>query len=102
MDNQEFETYVEENSRIKDIFWEKALAYQNKLNDDRQPAKKWNDAEINRAIEKMYVPTIENIYEKVQSGIRNKHATPQDWQRFIDDNELFDNIELSMADIEFE
>ncbi|GKT03420.1 hypothetical protein [Furfurilactobacillus entadae] len=97
----EFKEYLEANSNIKNMYCEQALTFQVKRNNARPAAKRWNEAKLDHAVERMYNPTVEQIYNQIQAAIQNKNATSKDWQHFLQNKNVFEDIEESMTEIQF-
>ena len=53
MDNETLKDYLANNSQVITIFMEKATDFLNRKNEDRAPARRYNDAEIARQADKM-------------------------------------------------
>lgn len=102
MNLHEFEEYLAANSRIKDIYYEHALVFQQAKNQRRQPAKRYNDTRVDREVDKMWKPVLEMMYEQINKNIKNKNATSKDWQHFIESSNVFEDIQESMDDLTFE
>lgn len=102
MNEKEFAEYLDRNSNVRDKFSEKAMDYQIQLNDERAFARQWNEAEINRAVDKMYQQFLDSVYEKVQSGVDTAHRDDeQAWINFMDSNDILDSLEDSTSELEF-
>ena len=102
MEIKELETYLEENSKVKSIFMEKALELQQEKNAKRQPAKRLNEAKINRIIDKMWDQVLGNIHDSIMRQLKGKTSYLGDkWPQFMEDNEILDMLEESMESIEF-
>ncbi|HGO2072278.1 hypothetical protein [Staphylococcus aureus] len=51
----------------------------------------------------MYNKLIQNIYEKVKSNVEDNGKQPDNqWFLYMEKHELYDSIEMSIYDIEFE
>lgn len=100
MDNETLKNFLANNSQVVAIFMEKATDFLNKQNQDRLPARRFNDAEINRKAEKMLDDVIENIRNQITPHVRQQ--TPADWERFLTENDVLDDLELSMSELSFE
>ena len=53
MDREEFETYLNANSRVVAIFRSQALAYQHSKNRQRAASKRWSETTVSSAVDKM-------------------------------------------------
>lgn len=103
MNNAELQAYLEEHSHIIDTFRDKGLDYQNEKNQKRQPAKRWNENKVDRAVDKMVAEFIANIQVKLAFNIRGKHANDyQNWLTFIEQNEVVENLAASVNEMPFE
>ncbi|RRK11747.1 hypothetical protein D1831_01355 [Lactiplantibacillus garii] len=100
MDNETLKTYLETNSQVVTIFMDKATAFLNKQNMERLPARRFNDAEINRKAEKMLDDVITKIHDQIQPHTREQ--TPAAWDQFLSENDVLDDLELSMSELSFE
>ena len=69
MDREEFETYLNANSRAVALFRSRALSYQHSQNRKRAASKQWNEAVINSAVDKMVEQFVDNVYEKLRTSI---------------------------------
>lgn len=100
MDNDTLKTYLSENSQVVSIFMEKCTAYLNKQNMDRLLARRFNEAEIDRKADKLLDEVIENIRGKIAPHTREQ--TPKAWAAFLSENDVLDDLELSMTELSFE
>ena len=70
-------------------------------NKKRQPAKRWNEAKIERIVNKYTDDFISNVYDKLYKGVKANRTTPRDkWIEFIETNEILDSLEESVSMIE--
>lgn len=103
MDREEFETYLNANSRAVALFRSRALSYQHSQNRKRAASKRWNETAINSAVNKMVEQFVDNVYDKLKANIKeNRFQSYESWIRFIETNEVMDNLEASVAELEFE
>lgn len=100
MDNETLKNYLETNSQVVTIFMTKATNFLNHQNMERLPARRFNDAEINRNAEKMLASVIDNIREKIAPHTRDQ--TTAAWEAFLTENDVLDELELSMSELTFE
>ncbi|CAJ1226844.1 hypothetical protein [Lactiplantibacillus xiangfangensis] len=100
MDNETLKNYLADNSQVITIFMDKATDFLNRKNADRAPARRYNDAEITRQAEKMLDSVIDNIHGKIAPHTREQ--TPAAWARFLSENDVLDDLELSMTELSFE
>ncbi|MCP9305332.1 MULTISPECIES: hypothetical protein [Lactobacillaceae] len=103
MDREEFETYLNANSRVVAIFRSQALAYQHSKNRQRATSKRWSKTAVASAVDKMVSQLIDNVYDKLKANIKeNKFQPYESWVRFIETNEVLDSLEETIADMSFE
>lgn len=103
MDREEFETYLNANSRVVAIFRSQALAYQHSKNRQRAASKRWSETAVASAVDKMISQFVDNAYDKLKGNIKaNKFQPYESWVTFIESNEILDNLEQTVSEIEFE
>ena len=103
MDREEFETYLNANSRVVAIFRSQALAYQHSKNRQRATSKRWSETAVASAVDKMVNQFIDNVYDKLKTNIKENKFQPYDsWVNFIESNEVLDNIEKTVSEIAFD
>ena len=103
MDREEFETYLNANSRVVAIFRSHALAYQHRKNRQRATSKRWSETAVARAVDKMVSQFIDNVYDKLKANIKENKFQPYDsWAYFIETNNVLDDSEDTVAEIDFE
>ena len=100
MDNATLKAYLANNSQVVAIFMDKATAFLNKQNLERLPARRYNDAEINRQADKMLDAVIDNLHTKIAPHTRTQ--TDAAWEQFLGANDVLDDLELSMSEMSFE
>jgi len=100
LDNETLEAYLANNSQVIAIFMDKAVTFLNQQNEQRPPARQFNEAEINRQAEKMLADVIENIHSKIVPHTREQ--TVAAWEQFLSENDVLDDLELSMTELSFE
>lgn len=71
------------------------------MNEQRQPAKRYNEAQLRRKTEKHLKEFIENLESQLKRTIPDEYDRPEDWIRFFDDNRVIEELELSIAEMEF-
>lgn len=99
MDREEFETYLNANSRAVALFRSRALSHQHSQNRKRAASKQWNEAVINSAVNRMVEQFIDNVYEKLRTSIKESKLHPYDsWVNFIETYEVMDSLEDSIAE----
>lgn len=103
MNKEELLEYIDNNSTAVANFKDKVRADQQVKNKKRQPAKRWNDARIERQVDKFTDQFISNIYDKLSKTLKaNNHTPKEKWIKFIEENELLDDLEESVSMIDFE
>lgn len=103
MDEQEFESYIENNCRLRQLFYDKAVDYENEKNDERAKSKKFNSAEIRHTVDRMYKVMISTLYEQIRSTFKNGSYKKRDrWTTYMENNDTLTVLEDSMIDLEFE
>ena len=103
MNKDELLEYIGNNSTAVANFKDKVRADQQIKNKKRQPAKRWNDARIERQVDKFTDQFIGNIYDKLTRAIKaNNHTPKEKCIKFIEGNELLDDLEESVSMIDFE
>lgn len=101
MNKDELLEYIDENSTAITTFKDKVRADQEARNKKRQPAKRWNEARIERQVDKFTDTFISNIYDKLYKGLKANRNTPAEkWIAFIETNEILDSLEESVSMME--
>ncbi|SEM33315.1 hypothetical protein SAMN05216431_101124 [Ligilactobacillus sp. WC1T17] len=101
MNTHELAAYLDENSTILANFKTKVIAYLEDKNEQRQPAKRYNDAQIRRQSEKYVAQFIDNIQAQIERAIPSQHHTPEAWMTYFDNHNLLEELELAVAETEF-
>lgn len=103
MNKEELLEYIDNNSNAITNFKDKVRTNQQAKNKKRQPAKRWNEAQIERQVDKFTDAFVSNIYNKLFRAIKANNHTPKErWIKFIEDNEILDDLEESVSMIDFE
>ena len=103
MDCEEFETYLNANSRVVAIFRSQALAYQHSKNRQRAASKRWSETAVASAVDKMVSQFVDNVYDKLKNNVKESKLNPyESWVSFIETNEVLNNLEESVAEMELE
>ncbi|WP_225359221.1 hypothetical protein [Limosilactobacillus reuteri] len=68
MNKSELLEYINSNSAAITIFKDKVRTEQETKNKKRQPAKRWNEAKIERTVDKFTDDFIGNVYDKLYKG----------------------------------
>lgn len=96
----ELQAYLAQNSQVEHLFMEKALPYLNDKNLKRAPARRYNSAIIQRQADKLYDEFTAQIHGKITQQLHG-HKDREDWLRFIDSNNLLEELEDSMSELSF-
>lgn len=103
MNKQDFQEHIETKINALENFYERAYEFQIEKNEKRPKKKRWNEAKIKRATDNMYKTLIDNIYIKVKGIIEDNGKQPnQVWYETMEKQEIYENIEESLYEIEFE
>ncbi|WP_335138968.1 hypothetical protein [Lacticaseibacillus paracasei] len=103
MDREEFETYLNANTRVVAVFRSQALAYQHSKNRQRAASKRLSETAVASAVDKMASQFIDNVYDELKANVKENRIHPyESWISFIETNEVFDNLEESVAEMEIE
>ena len=78
------------------------MAHLQQINEQRQPAKRYNEAQLSRKAEKYLKEFVENLESQLKRTIPDEYDSPEDWIRFFDDNRVIEELELSIAEMEFD
>ena len=101
MNKNELLEYIDTNSTAITIFKDKVRTEQEAKNKKRQPAKRWNEAKIERTVDKFTDDFISNVYDKLYKGVKADRNTPRNkWIEFIETNEILDSLEESVSMME--
>ena len=102
MNKNELLEYIDTNSTAIAIFKDKVRTEQEAKNKKRQPAKRWNEAKIERTVNKFTDDFIGNVYDKIYKGMKaNRNTSSQEWIDFLETNEILDDLEESVSMIDF-
>ncbi len=102
MNKNELLEYIDTNSTAITIFKDKVRADQKAKNKKRQPAKRWNEAKIERTVNKFTDDFIGNVYDKIYKGMKaNRNTSSQEWINFLEISEILDDLEESVSMIDF-
>ena len=102
MNKNELLEYIDTNSTAITIFKDKVRTEQEANNKKRQPAKRWNEAKIERTVNKFTDDFIGNVYDKIYKGMKaNRNTSSQEWIDFLETNEILDDLEESVSMIDF-
>ncbi|EGO8271580.1 TPA: hypothetical protein I0H48_RS08930 [Enterococcus faecalis] len=101
----EFKKYLEENCKAKNIFLEKAIDYQNEKNRKRPKDKRWNLIRLEHEVNTMWETTVSNLYNQISPHVPKcplEDYWRKQWLEFIDEHNVLDYFEESVAELEFE
>ncbi|MFC6253626.1 hypothetical protein ACFP1H_03325 [Secundilactobacillus hailunensis] len=79
----------------------KALPYLNAENLKRAPARRYNATVVQRQADKLYVQFVEQVHGKIAQQLRGEQSQ-QAWLRRIEQNNLLEELEDSMAELNFD
>lgn len=103
MNLNEFQAHIEDKLPALDSFYDKAINYQLEKDKRRPPKKRWSEAKIERAANAMYKDLMKGIYEKVKSLVEEREKKPNDvWIDYLEKYELYEQINESLYEIEFD
>lgn len=103
MNKIEFQEHIESKINALDNFYERAYDFQVEKNSKRPKKNRWNDAKVKRATDDMYKQLIDNIYTKVKSVVEDNGKKPISvWYSTMEKQEMYESIEESLYEIEFE
>ncbi|MGJ8902475.1 hypothetical protein ACEPQ5_06845 [Staphylococcus aureus] len=103
MDKKTFQEHIERRISALDNFYDRALEFQIEKNKKRPKKSRWNEAKVERAANTMYKQLIDGIYEKIKGLVEDNGKQPDNqWFLYMEKHELYDSIEMSIYDIEFE
>lgn len=71
MDREEFETYLNANSRAVALFRSRALSYQHSQNRKRAASKRWSETAVASAVDKMVSQFVDNVYDKLNANVKD-------------------------------
>lgn len=103
MNLTEFQAHIEDKLPALDSFYDRAINFQLEKDSRRPPKKRWSEAKIERAANDMYKDLITSIYEKVKSIVEEHEKKPDSvWFDYLEKYEMYDQINESLYEIEFE
>ena len=103
MNLNEFQAHIEDKLPALDSFYDKAINYQLEKDKRRPPKKHWSEAKIERAANAMYKDLMKGIYEKIKSLVEEREKKPNDvWIDYLEKYELYEQINESLYEIEFD
>lgn len=103
MNKQELQEYLEQHSNGYHTFISKANDDQLERNKRRAPAKRWNETRVERAVDKMWLEVVANVYDKMSKQIGSTSFNGyQKWIAFIEENEIIESFDDSMNELDFE
>ncbi|MEB8125265.1 hypothetical protein NGH92_10690 [Staphylococcus succinus] len=103
MNLTEFQAYIEDKLPALDSFYDRAINFQLEKDSRRPPKKRWSEAKIERAANNMYKDLMKGIYEKVKSLVEEREKQPSHvWIDYLEKHEMYEQINESLYEIEFE
>ncbi|ANQ63674.1 hypothetical protein [Staphylococcus equorum] len=103
MNLNEFQAHIEDKLPALDSFYDKAINFQLEKDKRRPPKKRWSEAKIERAANAMYKDLMKGIYEKIKSLVEEREKKPNDvWVNYLEKYELYEQINESLYEIEFD
>lgn len=103
MTAKEFLTYLEEHLTNYDLFISKATEAQIEKNKKRPPKKRWDEKKIARSVANLWKSSMQIAYDKIKTSVGRPQEDPyQFWITFMNDNDMLEAINDSIAELEFE
>lgn len=99
MNKKELQEYLEQHSSGYQTFITKATDDQLERNKRRAPAKRWNETKMERAVDKMWLEVVTNVFDKLSKQI--KSTNKQTWLSFMDEHDIIESFDDSMNELEF-
>ena len=103
MNIKDFQEHMENNLNGLSSFWDRAIEYHVTENNKLTKSKQWSDDKIYNTVNRMYNQLIENMYIKVKSLVEEKgKKTGEHWIKFLEDKNLYEEIDESLIDVQFD
>ena len=103
MDSMEFKQFLQDNSTVVNDFRDSALTYQQEKNLGRPRGKRFDDERIEKETDVMVAMFVVNVYNKLKSSIKvNPYSPYESWTKFIEQNNVLEDLDDSVAEMEFE
>lgn len=103
MNIKDFQEHMENNLNGLSSFWDRAIEYQITENNKLTKSKQWSDDKIYNTVNRMYNQLIENMYVKVKSLVEEKgKKTDEQWIAFLEEKNLYEEIDESLIDVQFD
>ena len=99
MKYKEFLEYMENNLPGYRIFMKKALDYLRKKNAGRPAAKRWNDAQLQKAAYEMWKRAMEPLYNNLRSTIKSDLLLR--WDAYIAEHEILESVTEGIQEMDF-
>lgn len=97
----EFKEYLEENTNSYDLFREKSLISEQAKNKKRQPAKRWNDAKINKAVQDSWKQVSMSAYNQIKPHVGTHIVNERKkWLEFMEQHNFIEMFEEGIAEME--
>lgn len=98
-----FKEHMHNKLNSLDSFYEKVTEFQQEKNRGRAKKARWNEAKVQRVIDSMYEDLLKNIYQQVKTQIeKNGKKTEYQWIEYMENNEIYENLDQSIYEIEIE
>ncbi|MBE6171024.1 MAG: hypothetical protein E7152_15515 [Enterococcus casseliflavus] len=99
----EFKKYLEENADGYKMFIEKALENEKAKNKKRQPAKRWNDAKLEKSVNDSWKQVSLSAYNQIRPHVGvPKYNGKEKWIDFMDENNFIEMFNDGIAEMEFD
>ena len=99
MKYKEFLEDMENNLPGYRIFMKKALDYQRKKNAGRPAAKRWNDAQLQKAAYEMWRRAMEPLYNNLKATIKSDLLL--EWDSYIAEHEILESVTEGIQEMDF-
>lgn len=104
MTAKNFAIYMADNLEGYKHFYEKAMDFQKIKNSKRAAKSRWNDYKLEKAVNEMWSKAMENLYNQIKPQVRKNEKIwgKKAWIDFMKEKELFETLNESLVEIEFE
>ena len=99
-----FAEYMANNLDGYQTFYMKAMEFQKKKNDKRAAKSRWNEYKLEKAVNEMWVQAMTNLFNQIKPNVKDKerYLGKVAWYDYIQEKNLFETLNESLTDIEFE
>lgn len=98
----EFVDFMETNLSNVPVYYEHALAEEQRKNHNRQSARRWNDTRLARAVDKLWATQLETIFNTIRSRIKTDKMDPaKPWLDFIAQYNVIESFDENIPEINF-